>query len=47
MSKDTEGIKVTDRFSAYTIIDPDKRQLCWAHLKRDFARLKKVKYEVG
>ena len=47
MSKGTEGIKVTDRFSAYTIIDPDKRQLCWAHLKRDFTRLEKVKYEVG
>jgi len=30
------GILVSDRWSAYTIIDAAKRQLCWAHLLRDF-----------
>lgn len=40
----TKGIKVTDRFPAYTIINPEERQLCWAHLKRDFVKLEGVKY---
>jgi transposase len=26
----------TDRYSSYHWIDPNKRQLCWAHLLRDF-----------
>jgi transposase len=31
------GIVGTDRWSAYTWIDAARRQLCWAHLARDFA----------
>ena len=30
------GTLGSDRYSAYNWIDPDKRQVCWAHLKRDF-----------
>jgi len=30
------GILGSDRYSAYNWIDPEKRQACWAHLKRDF-----------
>jgi len=30
------GIVGSDRWSAYTWLDPARRQLCWAHLKRDF-----------
>jgi transposase len=30
------GILTTDRFSAYHHLAPDKRQVCWAHLRRDF-----------
>lgn len=30
------GILVSDRWSAYTFIDAVRRQLCWAHLLRDF-----------
>ena len=30
------GILTTDRFPVYTHLDPGKRQLCWAHLRRDF-----------
>jgi transposase len=26
----------SDRWSGYTWLDPQRRQLCWAHLKRDF-----------
>jgi len=31
------GIVGSDRWSGYTWIDPTQRQLCWAHLLRDFA----------
>jgi len=31
------GTLVSDRWSAYNIRDPAVRQLCWAHLKRNFA----------
>jgi transposase len=34
-----EGIVGSDRYSAYNWIDPEKRQICWAHLKRDFQAL--------
>jgi transposase len=30
------GILVSDRWSAYSFIDAVRRQLCWAHLLRDF-----------
>jgi len=33
------GTVVTDRFAAYARWPADRRQLCWAHLKRDFTRL--------
>jgi len=37
-----EGILVTDRFSAYRAHDTDKRQLCWAHVLRNFRGLEEV-----
>jgi len=36
VGKDYPGIVSSDRYSAYNWLDPFKRQLCWAHLKRDF-----------
>lgn len=33
---DYEGIVGSDRLSAYGWLDPRRRELCWAHLKRDF-----------
>ena len=30
------GIVGSDRWSGYSWLDPQRRQLCWAHLKRDF-----------
>jgi transposase len=30
------GILVSDRWSAYSFVDSVRRQLCWAHLLRDF-----------
>lgn len=34
-----KGFIVTDRWSAYTIIPAKRRQICWAHLKRDFQKI--------
>jgi transposase len=34
-----EGIVVSDRYGAYNWIDLNQRQVCWAHLKRDFTRI--------
>jgi transposase len=36
LGKDYSGIVGSDRYSAYNWLDPIHRQLCWAHLKRDF-----------
>ena len=33
-----EGIVCSDRWWAYEHLDPDCRQACWEHLKRDFRR---------
>lgn len=33
------GIVSSDRFSAYTPLNLEQRQICWAHLKRDFTRI--------
>jgi transposase len=34
-----EGIIGSDRYSAYTYLDLEQRQICWAHLKRDFTQI--------
>jgi transposase len=34
-----KGRIVTDRWCAYTIIPVQRRQICWAHLKRDFQKI--------
>ncbi len=31
-----KGVVSTDRYNAYYWVDPRRRQICWAHLKRDF-----------
>ena len=33
------GILISDRYSSYTWIDDSQRQLCWAHLLRDFIKI--------
>ncbi|MDQ2897579.1 MAG: IS66 family transposase [Actinomycetota bacterium] len=33
-----EGIVCSDRWWAYDVIDPERRQACWSHLVRDFRR---------
>jgi transposase len=34
-----KSIVGSDRWSGYTWLDPQRRQVCWAHLKRDFQSL--------
>jgi transposase len=33
------GVTVSDRYGAYSWIEAEHRQLCWAHLIRDFRRI--------
>ncbi len=33
------GILVSDRYGAYAWVEAQRRQLCWAHLLRDFAKM--------
>ena len=33
------GFLVSDRYAVYDYVDADKRQVCWAHLLRDFTRI--------
>lgn len=36
---DFKNILISDRYAAYNIFESDQRQICWAHLKRDFTKL--------
>jgi transposase len=36
ISKGAKGIVTTDRYNAYNWLPLRRRQICWAHLKRDF-----------
>lgn len=39
LGEDFGGWLITDRWSAYTWVAVERRQVCWAHLKRDFQAL--------
>jgi hypothetical protein len=39
LGKDFKGILSSDRYSAYQWIPNKKRQICWAHLERDFRKI--------
>lgn len=32
------GIVISDRWNGYAHLDPNQRQVCWAHIKRDFRK---------
>jgi transposase len=38
LGSDFEGIVASDRWWAYDLIDPENRQACWEHVKRDWHR---------
>ena len=33
------AVVTTDRYASYAFLDPEQRQICWAHLLRDFNRI--------
>lgn len=39
LGKNFSGILNSDRYSAYNWLDIGQRQLCWAHLKREFTKI--------
>jgi transposase len=39
LGPDVPGILCSDRWSAYHRVPPERRQVCWAHLKRDFQKI--------
>ena len=39
LGESIHGIVTSDRYSAYGSLSPEQRQICWAHLKRDFQKL--------
>jgi transposase len=40
LGRNFTGVVNTDRYNAYHWVADDKRQLCWAHLKREFQAIK-------
>ena len=50
LGKAFEGFVTSDRCPAYNWVDTKRRQLCWAHLKRDFIQISErtgVSNEIG
>lgn len=41
------GILTTDRYCAYNIVDSLQRQLCWAHITRDFIKIAQRDSDAG
>ena len=47
LGENYSGILTTDRYGAYNIVDQLNRQLCWAHLTRDFTKISQRYGEAG
>lgn len=39
LGEDVHGVIGSDRYSAYSFLDLSHRQICWAHLRRDFVKM--------
>jgi transposase len=39
LGADIHGLLSSDRWSVYNRVPPERRQVCWAHLKRDFQKI--------
>ena len=39
LGEEIQGILCTDRWGVYKQVPPERRQICWAHLKRDFQKI--------
>jgi hypothetical protein len=47
LGEEVSGVIGTDRLASYDWIAPERRQLCWAHLKRDFVAMSERAGEAG
>jgi transposase len=47
LGEDFPGVVGTDRFASYDWIAPERRQVCWAHVKRDFLAISERAGEPG
>ena len=50
LGENFEGILNSDRHGAYNWVDIERRQLCWAHLRREFLKISErpgVSQELG
>jgi transposase len=45
IGEQVQGTIITDRYSAYHYVDPSQRQMCWAHLLRDFEAISQSAHE--
>lgn len=43
LGREFRGILISDRYRAYNWLDIQQRQLCWAHLKREFTKISERK----
>ena len=39
LGEDFSGILNSDRYAAYNWVNLEQRQLCWAHLRREFIKI--------
>ena len=47
LGENFNGVLISDRYVAYNFKEPDERQCCWAHLKRDFLKISQRPGEPG
>ena len=47
ISDNPQGVVVSDRYAAYAYVDVGQRQVCWAHLIRDFTRIAQRRGQAG
>ncbi|APF04634.1 TPA: transposase [Legionella pneumophila] len=46
LMEEFNGFIISDRYAAYNYFESSKRQICWAHLKRDFTKLSEKQEEL-
>jgi len=47
LGKTFRGILISDRFSSYNWVEITRRQLCWAHIQREFVKISERSGESG
>jgi transposase len=47
IGENPQALVVSDRYAVYSWVDPQQRQVCWAHLLRDFQRMAERQGDAG